>query len=406
MATIRFLSALSSDTGGNCPVWLPSCVRGRLFASIAFILLLLAGCATEPTQLPAWTFPKLPPPRVAPLPVTVGVHYSEAFLRARLEEKDETIWYMHEPGPASAKLLDSVFAATFETVVHVPTWPPVNGSLSKVALVIVPRVSRVSTLGGYITYELDFYNAVGVLQGTWSVRATAEVSLFGTQESFTAPALREAAAKLLVGLRERPELSAYRSGEKPGTLMHVAAVQQSRNAGIVLLPKASDDDEWLSCIEKGIRDGAPAVQFIGFEQFRDAMFPWFEPAVDQPTTPETWAERLAEPRIAEGAAELGARYALLVGGATENGPGNGSLSCSFSPWGGGCFGFTSGTRHTGLQLTLVDFVRKEVVKDIEVSESGTYTWIGVLVPIPIIDPTETEACRKASAEVGRLIGGR
>ncbi len=373
---------------------------------MALAILVLSGCATEPTRLPAWTFPHLPAPRVAPLPITVGVHYSEAFLRATLEEKSDTIWYMHDPGPASAKLLDSVFAASFAKVVSVPTWPPVNGSRPNVAVVIVPRVSRVSTVSGSITYDLDFYTPRGVLLGSWSVLATADIPLFGSQDTFTAPVLREAAAKLLVGLRERPELSAYLSDPKPAALMPVAAHRRARNIGIVLLPRAPDDDEWLSCIESGIRDSAQKMRFIGFEQFRDAAFPWFEPAVQQPLTPEAWRERLSDPLIAEAAVGVGARYALLVGGDTENGPGSGSLACSIAPGGAGCFGYTSGPRHTGLQLTLVDFGQRELVGDIDISESGTYTWIGLLVPIPIIDPTETEACRKASAKVRRLLKGR
>lgn len=394
--------AASAATRGRAPR-LSSRARGGFLAGVACGLLALSGCATEPTQLPAWTFPQLPAPRVAPLPLTVGVYYSKAFLRARYEEKSDTIWYMHEPGSASAKLLDSVFASTFRKVVRVPTWPPVNGSRPNVAVVIVPRVSGVSTVSGYITYELDFYTPRGVLKGTWTVLATADAPLFGSQEAFTASALREAAAKLLVGLRERPELSPYLPGPGAAPLTHAAVDGHARDTGIVLLPRAPDDEEWLSCIKSGIHDGAQTMHFIGFEQFRDAAFPWFEPSIQQPLTPAAWARRLSDPLIAAAAVRIGARYALLVGGDTENGPGTGSLACTVAPGGAGCFGFTTGPRHTGLQLTLVDFAQGKLVGDVDVSESGTYTWIGLVVPIPIIDPTETEACRKASAKVRLLL---
>ena len=396
----------SSETGGNYLPRLPSFVRRGFCAAIAGALFLLSGCASEPTQLPAWTFPKLPPPHVAPLPLAVGVHYPNGFLHEKYEEKSDTVWYIHEPGGASAALLNSVLAATFKKVVRVPTWPPANGDRPDVALVIVPHVSGVSTLNSYITYDLDFYTPGGVRQGTWSVLATAEVSLFGSQETFTDAALREAAAKLLVGLRERPELSAYLTGKESEPQTRVAASGRAHSSAIALVPRGQDDDDWLTCIQDGIRDGAATVQFIGSEQFRDATFPWFEPSVEQPTTPEAWARRLSDPLIADGAVRLGARYALLVGGHTENGPGSGSLACSLGPGGGGCFGFTSGPRHTGMQLTLVDFVRREFVGNIDVSESGSYTWIGLILPIPIIDATESEACRKASREVRRLLKGR
>jgi hypothetical protein len=41
---------------------LVSIARNRTHAAVAFALFLLSGCATQPTQLPAWTFPQLPPP--------------------------------------------------------------------------------------------------------------------------------------------------------------------------------------------------------------------------------------------------------------------------------------------------------------------------------------------------------
>jgi hypothetical protein len=65
------------------------------------------------------------------------------------------------------------------------------------------------------------------------------------------------------------------------------------------------------------------------------LFRWFEPSIEQPTTPEAWAKRLSDPEIANRAVELGARYALLIGGHTANGPMNGTLSCGAAP---GAFG--------------------------------------------------------------------
>jgi len=381
-----------------------------LVAAFGLLTILLSGCATQPTETPPWTFPQLPSPRVTRLPLTVGVHYPEAFLHEKYEEKDEndgwTIWYMHGPGSAGAALFDSALAASFAKVVHIPAWPPATGAEPDVALVIVPRLTELSTVHGYITYEIGFYTPEGKRTSTWTVHATGDVSFFGGHEIFTASVLRGAAAKLLIGFQERKEVAALLPG-------HAMATNAGRREGvsvqgttIAVLPKSTDDEEWLDCIRNGIRDGASSVKFVELEPFRDALFPWFEPSADEPATPAAWAKRLSDPAIARGAQKMGARYVLLVGGETTNGTLNGSFMCTGGTGGLGCFGLSTGTRRTGLQLTLADFVRRELVGKVEVAENGEYTWMGLIVPIGWASTTEADACEKASRKIVEMLDGR
>ena len=380
--------------------------RNRFFATAAFAVFLLPGCASQPTELPEWKFPQLPPPRVAQLPLTVGVHYPASFLRAKHEEKSQPVWYMHQPGGASSALFDRALAATFAKVVQIPTWPPPNGEQPAVALVLVPRVTGLSSVDGYIGYEVAFYTPAGIRQGTWNIQVNAEVSMFTSHEEFSALVLRGAAAQLLVGLRERPELTAHLAARGPVPIKQSSAERPANDSAMALVPRIPGDDDWLSCVESGIREGAPAMRFVESERFRDALFPWFEPSVEQPATPEAWAKRLSDAAISETAVEIGARYVLLISGHTENGPMNGSFSCGAGAGAIGCFGFTSGTRNTKLRLTLVDLARREHVGDVEVSESGSFSWLGLGLPIPIISATETEACQRASSNVLGLLDGR
>lgn len=205
------------------------------------------------------------------------------------------------------------------------------------------------------------------------VHTNAEVSRFTSHETFTALVLRGAAAQLLIGLRERPELTAHLAARDPAPIAQSPADLDARNGGIALVPRASGDDDWLSCVETGLRQDAPAMQFIESGRIRDALFPWFEPSIEQPTMPEAWAMRLSDPEIANRALGLDARYALLIGGYTANGPMNGTLSCDAAPGAVGCFGFATGTRHTRIHVTLVDLARKELVEDLDVSETGTFS---------------------------------
>lgn len=399
-------SSASAEIARTCLERLTAISRNALVATIVFVFQLLAGCASQPTELPAWSLPKLPPPQVARLPLTVGVHYPANFLRAKHEEKSQPVWYMHEPGGASVALFDSALTATFEKVIQISAWPPAGGAQPGVAVVLVPRVSDLSTLNGYITYEITFYSPTGTHQGTWSVHANADVSWFTSHETFSALVLRSAAAQLLIGLRERSEITAHLTAGESAPVRQTYADRRAGHNGMVLVPRISGDDDWLSCMETGMREGAPALRFIDSQQFRDALFPWFEPSIELPATPEAWGKRLADPAISNNAMKIGARYVLLIGGHTQNGPMNGSLTCGGGPGALGCFGFASGTRNTKMQLTLVDLARREHVGDVEVTESGSFSWLGLGLPIPIISATESEACTRASANVLGLMDGR
>ena len=370
------------------------------------LALFLVACASEPAHPPAWIFPALPTPNVAPLPLTVGVHYPEAFLRKKHEERDDFNWYLHDPGGASAKLIENVLSASFKKVVPIPQWPPANPSDPGVDVIIVPRVQSLSRAHGFITYEIDFYTPQGVRSGTWVVHASADVSYFTGHEEFTSMVLRDAAAKLLIGFRARKEVAAHLPPDEPEPVVWETTQAKAQSIRMVLLPKKPDDEEWLSCIENRIRDGLPSVQFIPVDPFRDALFPWFEPSGEQPETREDWAKRLAQPLILQGAARMGVRYVLLVGGETVNGPMQGSFQCTAGAGAAGCFGFSTGTRDTGLQLTLADFARREWVGNIDIAESGEYTWIGLVLPIGFATMTETDACRKASEKALQLLEGR
>ena len=400
------IRAVSRRRGGKGSMLQASAAWRRCIPLFAWLVLVMGGCASQPTQLPPWTFPQLPTPRVAPLPLTVGVYYPENLVREQYEEKSQPIWYMHQPGSASISLLDSVLIASFRKVVHVREWPPAGGAEPQVDLVIVPRVVGLSMGQGYITYEIGFFTPEGASTGKWSVHATAEVSFFTSHETFIASVMRDAAARLLIGFRERPEVTAHLPEGELASSTPRPVSDNTRNTTIALLPKAPNDEEWLECIQNGIREGAPSVRFIEFEPFRNALFPWFEPSGEEPTTPEAWAKRLSDRLIAQGAEQMGARYVLLVGGETSNGTLNGNFMCTASTGMIGCFGLSTGTRNTGLQLTLADFARRELVGKVDVTEAGEYTWVGVVLPIGFASTTETDACKKAAEGIVELLEGR
>jgi hypothetical protein len=416
MVSIVPVHVASVELNGNSSGKLSWFARNCFSALIVSVLLLTAGCATEPKVLPAWTFPQLPSPRVAPLPITVGVHYTEAFQRKRHEDKhdrNKVLWYEHDPGGASVALFDSVFSATFEKVVRIPTWPPAGGAEPEVDFVLLPSVSRVSTtdvnfpifaLTRTITYEIKIFTAGGALLHTWEVDGNGAGSWISSHETFTALALRDAAARLLIGLRERPPI---RTRLSTGERARVTAAPDETLPGIngiAVLPGPLDDPGWANCMKDALeRESVPVIEG---ERFRDATFPWFEPSLRRPRTADGLAQWLNDPLVRRSAIESGARYVLFVGGATSNEDPAGPFFCGGSYPGAGCFGVMSGKRVSSMNLTLADFARREMAGEINSSESGSSTWVGFILPIPIISATETAACHKAAVEVRKLVESR
>ena len=395
----------------------------RIFRLLGlFFVFLMSGCATEPIPV-AWRPPELPAPRVEPLSITVGVHYSESFQHGKHKEISEAGLrpFMHEPGSASVALFDKVLDATFERVVRIRTWPPRRSGKPHVDLVIVPRISDVSILacrrnqerGGpllscntHITYTVDFFTAGGEPLYTWEFKAnnkTPRVSLFSIfsyLDIVIASGLRHAAATLLIGLPEHPKIKAFLSENDSAPVMN-ATEDWSRTHGIAILPSAPDGESWAECMSAALREGP--LPIVESKPFRDAVFPWFESSVQQPTTPQAWAQRLGNGLIPAGAREAGARYVLFVSGSTIEGKSEGPLLGVGGAAGAACFGWTSADRNTFLKLTLVDLMSGEVRGEIENSESGSSTLACFFVPVPIISMTETRACYGAAAKVREVL---
>ena len=395
----------------------------RIFTLLGlFSVFLMSGCAMEPIPM-TWHPPELPAPRVEPLATTVGVHYSESFQHGKHKEMSELSLrpFMHEPGSASVALFDKVLAATFQQVVRIRTWPPGRSAEPHVDLVIVPRISDVSIMacktnrepGGpllscstHITYTVDFHAAGGERLYTWELKVNNKnprvnlLSIFSYQEIVIASGLRHAAATLLMGLPEHPGIKAYLSENDSAPVMNTKE-DWSRARGIAILPSVPDGESWAECMSSALREGP--LPIVETKAFRDAVFPWFEPSVYQPTTSRAWAGRLGNGLIRAGAREAGARYVLFVGGSTIEGESEGPLLGVGGAAGAACFGWTSADRNTYLKLKLVDLMSGEVRGEIENSESGSSTLACFFVPVPIISMTETRACYGAAAKVREVL---
>lgn len=354
--------------------------------------------------MPPWTLPSLPAPRVTPLPLAVGVHYAEGFEHQKHLDDSKYHRAWHHPGAASVKLFESALAATFERVVRVSRLPP--AAPSDLALIVVPTVAgvwsgsdgMVELVRSYgIHYEIALLDSDGRQLDQWDLHASSGRAVFSTYDAQTAVVLRAAMTELLFSLRERPEVRMRIEARERASVAEAPKMAPSSINGFAILGSS----DWVDCMKLPLGNENFTVLDMGVEQFRDAMFPWFEP-LTQPTTSEDWTRLLSEPKARAAAAELGIRYVLIAHGTTRNDMQSAGACGTY-----GCFEVATGTRHTSLNVALADFARGDLVAETSVSEAGSaHAAILGIVPLWASSPTETRACQKAAAEIGRLLKGR
>ncbi len=161
-----------------------------------------------------------------------------------------------------------------------------------------------------------------------------------------------------------------------------------------------NDSGFTGCVRQAMLKTNPSLKFVPVEEFRDALYPWFEPAT-APDNPDALAEVLKRRVVQQRIATLGVRYVVSVGGGTWEGEDKGFILA-----GHGCIGFAWKDRESALDATVWDLKDAAMAGTLEASASGTAAILCYGVPIPLISPTETEACAELGQRVADFLTGR
>ena len=138
------------------------------------------------------------------------------------------------------------------------------------------------------------------------------------------------------------------------------------------------------------------------QKFMDEMFPWFQPRM-APRTAEALAKRLQEPVIAERLKQSGTRYIVWLDGITRRGEDGGSLSCSVGAGGGACLGLLWWEDDAEYEAVIWDMQTLKSMGKISVEASGTSYVPAVIIPIPLVAPTQSAACRGVANQIGEFL---
>jgi len=149
--------------------------------------------------------------------------------------------------------------------------------------------------------------------------------------------------------------------------------------------------DFIDCVSRNMGSGSNSVQVITEQEFMDALFPWFEPRT-APLSTNDLPELLRQPILAERIREIGLKYLVWLEGGTKRTAQGGSLSCTLTPGGGGCFGFLTWENDSSYEASIWDAHTAKTAGRVSSDAAGTSYMPALVVPIPIIARVQSSAC--------------
>ena len=160
------------------------------------------------------------------------------------------------------------------------------------------------------------------------------------------------------------------------------------------------ESNFVDCVGKSLRSSAVLPE----EAFIDSLYPWFEPRTAPLDTADLPA-LLANEAVAKRIEGLGVRYMIWVDGATNTTDQAGSMTCTISPGGGGCFGFVTWARDSSYEATVWDLETQQTLGRISSDANGTSYMPAMIVPVPIIARVQAQACSGLADQLETFLSG-
>lgn len=200
------------------------------------------------------------------------------------------------------------------------------------------------------------------------------------------------------------------------------------NGVAVISPTGEDEGKFADCVRGAISRAGSNLAVIPEKEFREAMFPWYEPE----TQPVTWRKLqnfVTLPVVQNRLHELGVRYVVEAGGETTSnfgefwsgsedktyigqkgvdirGPASilkldkqGTMLC----YGIACMGVMGWTRKSSVSVTLWDLAQGSLVGDLGAEVTGKNVLPAFVFAFPFMSPTETVACNEIGEKLAEFI---
>ena len=194
-------------------------------------------------------------------------------------------------------------------------------------------------------------------------------------------------------------------------------IEQSRDAetgitsgeAMVLLGRASYNDKqteasFTECISDALDKGKDPIRLVSEEEFKDSLYPWFEPRT-APTSANDLGRLFTQPGVRERIEEANVRYLAWIDGDTVTINSGGTMSCTISTFGGGCFGMNYWEEDASYEASIWDLRTMTATGQISADATGTSYLAGLIVPVPILARPGNAACKGLAGQLKQFITG-
>lgn len=192
-------------------------------------------------------------------------------------------------------------------------------------------------------------------------------------------------------------------------LSREAATGLAPDEAMVILGRASYNDHqteksFTDCIVNILASGPNPVRVIPEKEFKDNLYPWFEPRT-APTSADELGRLFAQPGVQEQIDASKVRYLAWIEGDTVTVDSGGSMSCTISTFGGGCFGLSYWEQDASYEASIWDLRNLTAAGEISAEANGTSYLAGLIFPIPILARPGNAACKGLARQLREFIVG-
>lgn len=182
---------------------------------------------------------------------------------------------------------------------------------------------------------------------------------------------------------------------------HFTGIQEGES--MVILARSyhaghATEANFVDCVYDELSGGKKPFSVYEDDQFLDDFYPHFEPST-APTSPGDLPDLLQSPPVSRALTAAGIRYLVWVTGDTETLDGGGGISCAVGPGGGGCYGLTWFEKESDYQATVWDLQQLSSAGRVSADINGMSVIPAVVIPIPLIAPTQTTACKRLADQL-------
>ena len=162
--------------------------------------------------------------------------------------------------------------------------------------------------------------------------------------------------------------------------------------------------DFMDCLNNSILKKQDTFEIIPTRQFQNLFYPWFEPST-APQSIEDLPKILGNELIKEKLSVMKIKYLIKITGETKTNASSGELSCAAGPGGGGCFGFAWWDDTSAYNASVWDLSQETSVGNVSANVTGTSMIPAIIIPIPILARTQSNACDGLSDQIVNFFSG-